>query len=153
MIRILLVLILSLSFSGALFAEMYKWVDEEGNVHYGDCPPADCKPEKIEATPSPSEEDAQQSRDRLEKLLDQQRQSEELRRKAAEDKKQERAAEQREKVERKKRCILARQNLHVLEIKRAVYFINEKGEREYLDDEARTAEIERLKKEVEKYCN
>ena len=44
MTRILLVLILSLSFAGALFAEMYKWTDEEGNVHYGDCPPADYKP-------------------------------------------------------------------------------------------------------------
>ena len=22
-------------------AEIYKWVDEKGNVHYGDCPPPD----------------------------------------------------------------------------------------------------------------
>lgn len=153
MTRILLVLIVSLSFAGALFAEMYKWVDEEGNVHYGDCPPADCNPEKVEATPGPSEEENQLSRDRLKKLLDQQRQSEDLRRRSEEKKKQERAAEKKEKVERKKRCIYARQNLHVLDIKRAVYFINENGERVYLDDEARTKEIERLKKEIETYCN
>lgn len=131
---------------------MYKWVDEEGNVHYGDCPPADCIPEKIETAPGPSEKDAQRSRERLKKLLDQQRQSEESRRKSEEIKRLQRVVKQREKVERKKRCILAHQNLHGLEIKRSVYFINENGEREYLDDETRAMEIERLKKDVEIYC-
>ena len=36
MVRILLVLFLSLCLDGALSAEMYKWIDGEGNIHYGE---------------------------------------------------------------------------------------------------------------------
>jgi len=80
MSRILFVLVLSLSFAEASFAGMYKWVDEDGNVHYGDCPPADCKPEQIEAVPAPSQEDAQRSRERTERLIKEQKSKEGARR-------------------------------------------------------------------------
>ena len=32
-------LIASLMLSGPSFAQLYKWVDEQGNIHYGDSPP------------------------------------------------------------------------------------------------------------------
>lgn len=77
MSKILLVLLLFLSFSLALFAAIYKWVDEEGNVHYGDCPPAECEPEQIETTPGPSTEELQRSRERAEQLIQEQKRREE----------------------------------------------------------------------------
>lgn len=38
---ILLVTIVSLLFSVTVFAEVYQWKDSDGNVHFGDQPPAD----------------------------------------------------------------------------------------------------------------
>ena len=30
-------------FTSNAFAEIYRWVDEDGNIHYSDCPPVDCE--------------------------------------------------------------------------------------------------------------
>ncbi len=54
-------------------AEVYKWVDEKGNVYYGDDPPAAYKPEQIEITPDPSEENIQRAREKTERLIHQQK--------------------------------------------------------------------------------
>jgi hypothetical protein len=51
------------------------------------------------------------------------------------------------------RCILARQNLHLLEMQRPVYYIDERGERVYLDDQVRAAEMEWMRAEIAEYCD
>lgn len=152
MMKKLLLLVLFLSVAVASFAAIYKWVDDEGVIHYSETPPSGEKTQEMEMEPGPSENEIQQSRDRMERLLEYQKQSDELRRESVEKKRQEKAAEQLEKVERKKRCIRAWQNLHELNIDRAVYSINEKGERVYLDDEMRATQIELMKKIIETDC-
>lgn len=133
-------------------AEMYKCIDKDGKVHYGDKQQADCEIMDIEPLPVPSEDEVQRSRERLEKRLEHLKRSEEFRREEEEKKKKEKAAKRRQKIEYKRRCILAQQNLSTLMLKRPVYSINEKGERVYLDDTTRKAEIDRLKKEIATYC-
>ena len=49
-------IICSLLFAAAAIGAVYKWVDDEGNVHYSDTPPNDDKKETIDiAPPSPPE--------------------------------------------------------------------------------------------------
>ena len=47
---------LTLLISTPAGAEIYKWVDEKGNVHYGDCPPPECASSEVSVTPTPSAE-------------------------------------------------------------------------------------------------
>lgn len=48
---ICLILLISTSLSAG---SIQKWVDEEGNVHYGDAPPATVKTESVHVQPAPS---------------------------------------------------------------------------------------------------
>ena len=46
-------IICSLLFAAAAIGTVYKWVDDEGNVHYGDSPPKDQQRETIDIAPAP----------------------------------------------------------------------------------------------------
>ena len=50
--RIILILIASLALAPAAIAEVYKWVDRNGKVHYGDTPPANARATPVEMTSS-----------------------------------------------------------------------------------------------------
>ena len=133
---------------------IYKWIDKEGNVHYTDCPPPPgCKAETVTAEPVPSEQQVRQAQERLEKLLAEQQQS-------AVGREQERLQRQGQQVSRHAdgRCtqayrIAAQQNLHALLMNRPVYYIDEKGERVFLDDAAHKAEIERQRQLIQDNCD
>lgn len=48
-------LYLTLLFSSSLYAgSIHKWVDEDGNVHYGDAPPVSAKTESVRVQSAPS---------------------------------------------------------------------------------------------------
>lgn len=148
-----LLLVLIASIASADPGTIYKWTDKEGNVHYTDCPPPPgCKAETVEAQAAPSAAEVEQARQRLEKLLAEQERSAVAR----EEERLERERRQALAIElaavQKRMCVQARQNLHVLLMKRPVYSINEKGERVYLDDAAHKAEIEHMRKLVDEYC-
>jgi hypothetical protein len=66
-------LVLFVSLAGS---EIYKWTDETGTVHYGDCPPPQCKSEKLETHPGPSAEESRQARERAERLIQEQKKRE-----------------------------------------------------------------------------
>lgn len=133
---------------------IYKWVDKQGNVHYTDCPPPPgCEAETVEVPAPPDASEVAEAERRLEEMLAEQAQQ-------AADRERERLARERQQVEamriavmRKKRCIEARQNLHVLEMRVPVYHIDEKGERIFLNDATRAAEIEAMKKQIAENCS
>ena len=62
-------IICSLLFAAVAIGAVYKWVDDEGNVHYGDTPPKDQEKETIEIAPAPPPKTIieEQDRDRLPK--------------------------------------------------------------------------------------
>jgi len=152
LLSLLLLLVASVAFGDP--GTIYKWTDADGNVHYTDCPPPPgCKAETVEAQAAPSAADIAQAQERLEKLMAEQEQSAAIR-------EQERLERQRKEAlaielaaAQKRMCIQAQQNLHVLLMKRPVYYINEKGEHVWLDDATHKAEIERTRKLVKEYCN
>ena len=59
----------------------------------------------------------------------------------------------RQARERVDKLLSEQQNLHALLMNRPVYYINEKGERVFLDDAEHKAEIERQRQLVQDNCN
>lgn len=60
-------LILLFLLTGAAHADLHKWVDESGQVNYGDCPPADCTSQTVDIPNPPSQEEVDRARERLER--------------------------------------------------------------------------------------
>ncbi len=117
-------------FLDPLQAEIYKWTDENGQVHFGDRPP-DQKAQKIEMDVSVS--DSQR--------LEAERINQEFYQIANEIKKresQEAAARQREQVDlekRKSRCKAMQRHVNVINTDYAFYDIAQDGSKSYLTDE------------------
>jgi len=77
MVYLYLVLLWSLvAYSDASHsAEVYKWVDKDGNVHYSDSPPSDVITEEIKPPPAPSNDNIRRTQARTDLLIEQQRAS------------------------------------------------------------------------------
>lgn len=72
---------------------------------------------------------------------------------AQEEERLERELNEGQRAERLQLCLIAQQNLHTLETRRPVYRIDEHGERVYIDDELRAAEIQHAQTEIAAHCN
>lgn len=135
-------------FIGSLQAgQVYKWVDESGQVHFSQFPPEQRASENIKVNAPKSSnskqavEDLQKMRQQLtEQVVDRTTQSEEEKQAAAET---ERMAEN---------CKKAKQRLLDLQNNGRIYKTLENGEREWYDDKGREGLIASAKKDVDKYC-
>jgi hypothetical protein len=65
---LLLALIFGLMVVSKGHAEIYKWIDEKGNVQYGDCPPPSCDSKEVQISPPPSGQSIKETKDRFERL-------------------------------------------------------------------------------------
>ena len=74
MSKALIVLVVFLFSPNAALAEMYKWIDDAGNVHYGDKPPSKIQSEKMKAAPAADAKEAQRLKERTTKILQRQNQ-------------------------------------------------------------------------------
>lgn len=140
---------LAVSLCAAAYAQtMYKWVDEKGVTHFSSEPPADGKAQKIEVKPQPPSSGSQPAPQRLE----------DVRKRALELREERLGKEKREDDARRAaeknnaRCMRARDELQVLQRARRLYSLNERGERVYLDDKERTAEVEKLQRAIDTHC-
>jgi len=106
---------------------------------------------RVQAAPSAA--DVEQARQRLEKLLAEQEQSAAVRLEERLERQRKQAAAIEQAAARKRICIMAQQNLHALLMQRPVYYIDEKGERMFLDDASHKAEIERMRELITQYCD
>ncbi len=144
----------------ATMAQVYKWVDKEGVVHYGDSPPQDTESEVIHVEGG----ETKQADESVSKLL---KHAEESAKRRAEEKQAKIAvaeAEAKERLERRDRCNFARKQLISLQQQLPVYQDEEgtfrtvsrydvyAGKRKYLDDEARQIEIERVQRDIKALC-
>lgn len=125
-------------------AGIYKWVDENGVVHYGE-QPADANAEKVEIRSN----DTTQTR-KIPLKSEAEIAAEEERKKAAEEKK---AREPKIPASEKRRlCKQARHELEVINSRGRLREVNKKGEYVYLPEEDRQKRIARAKKDIRKYC-
>ncbi|HXN14804.1 MAG TPA: DUF4124 domain-containing protein [Usitatibacter sp.] len=133
-------------------ATVYKWVDEKGVTQYSESPPPDGKGKKIELdTSTPSgvlrpaltpEDWKQRDLEFKKRKLEREREEESMRQNTEQN-----------ATARRDRCIYAQQELNVVQSGRPVYGMNERGEKVYMEDDARAHAIEVWRKRVEIYCD
>jgi hypothetical protein len=130
-------------------AELYKWTDAQGKVHYTDQPPTlNSQPIK-HSTAGQAETTSQATQS-----LDTKDQAYQKRRKEAEDAraKADKAAEQARIA--RENCDKARTNLSNLQNANTsrVYTTNAAGQRVYMDDSARARALAESQKNVSEFC-
>jgi len=166
---ILILTLAALSLGGA---ELYKWVDENGVVHYSETPPQDRAAAAIELAPAPAQpaaadessgQDLAQGPETAwyEQWLAGQRERKKLEKQQAEEKSLSRAEEQTRLLEQ---CTTARRRLEILETACPVFFDGQgmlrvkcphetvwvhKGELRYLSDEERAAMLRHYRQQIE----
>ncbi len=150
MLRIAFWIILSATSLPAL-AQLYKWVDANGQVHYSDKPPpASAKREKtlnirnVPAPAPPSEGGTATAKSAAEQDL-------EFRKRKVEQEEEQKKAAAEAETEREN-CARAQEKLRLYEEAGRVYRVDEQGERQYLSDEGRERGMAQAREEIAKYC-
>ncbi len=148
--KTLLGLIVFLLSATPVNAELYKWVDEQGKVHYSDQPASGkTKSEailEIPNQPTTSTSTASSKTWQEKELEYKKRQSSAA---EAEAKKQKDAQDEKTKREN---CANAKQNLSQLESIAPAYTYDEKTGRSYLNPTQRAEAIEKARKSVTEWC-
>lgn len=146
-ISALCLLFISLS----LQAEVYKWKDSDGRIHFSDRKPSEVA-EEVALKPSISEEEIEQASKKSKEFVSrQQRKNAFQKEEAAKIRKQER--EKAHKLaEQKNYCGKAKRELRILKAGVAVYRTNKAGERAYIGDVQRESEIKEWNRTIRKYC-
>ena len=127
-------------FALAAHAEVYKWVDEKGNVQYGENPPPGVNATKMSVPgggPSAPEKSPEKPSDTPgDKASSQQA-----------------AGKPMSKDDRTKRCEFEKQQLEVFENDAPVKYWNDKKELVTLEGKARENAKAQIKDNVKKYCS
>jgi hypothetical protein len=132
-------------------AELNKWVDADGKVHYSDTPPPDVTTQSVRNVAGKDQTDTPASN--APKSLAE-REAEMKKAKQAKEEASKKKAEQDAIADAKKHnCEAARQNARTLEHAGSIVTYNEKGERIPLDNSARAQRLEEANKAISTYCN
>jgi hypothetical protein len=127
---------------------IYKWVDERGVTHFSENPPPDGKAAtKVEVKPTTGPEKPRDENWKERELQFRKRNIEQSAAQKAEDERNARAGQQREA-----RCRAAQRSLDTLKNSHRIYHLDEKGERVYMEDSQRTAEIDKWTREAQDNC-
>lgn len=138
------------STGSVLASDIYKWVDADGNVHYGDRP-AGQQSERmaIESRPTDNAAVRDQYQAGMQARVEERTAETEAAAEAAKA-----AAEKRaEADERRKKCESSRATMERFVHSRRLYREDESGEREYLDEAETLATRQRVEEAVSEYCS
>jgi hypothetical protein len=131
-------------------AEIYKWTDAQGRVHYGDRPGGD-NAQAMPVAPAPEAtgqtavESAAQRAQRRQRMLDIYREE-----RAEKEAAREQARQELNKT--KENCRRARLEYDRFSKSRLIYDYEDNGERRYLSDKEREGYVESLRQAVERWC-
>ena len=148
-------------------AEIYKWKDKNGVVRYSDIPPPSNVPHQSlgkktskEPAPAPEAPTAAPAPDAAPVAVPQQKTPEEpsmvdadKQQKEEEAARQKAAAAEAEQKQKQELCANAKAKLQSYQQGGRIYKMNEKGEREFMDDAALAQGIEDAQAEVDKNCS
>lgn len=128
--------------------EIYKWTDENGNVHYEDRPVGNGDLERVDIVSRDTDNRAIQAR------LEANRASREEASEADPEAEPEPTREERreEQLAREDKCQSYRDKLETFLRASRMYKENESGEREYLDDEQQLAARAKVEEKIAEYC-
>lgn len=126
-------------------AEIYKWVDENGQTHFTQQPPASGQAETIEVPPPPPLDD---SASEVQELIEQQEAAE----KSAQEARQEQQAEAERQAAIERNCAIARDNLKLYQDNPGRRMVDEEGNVYRLTEEERQQKIEESRQQIEEFC-
>jgi hypothetical protein len=127
-------------------AQVYKWVDENGKVQYGDRPPDKVKAAPVGIMPGPADSPVAKPDDWKQKDLDSQR------RKIERERQEQGPRAQQAEANRAAQCSDSRRRLGVLQEQLPVYQRNDKGERVYIEDKDRARIMDELRGSIAENC-
>jgi len=145
--RLLFSALLSLGPS-AHAADLYKWTDGQGKVHYSDQPPTG----KVQAIKSGSAAQADTTNQAVQSL-NAQDQAFQKRRKDADEARAKAEKEAEQQGVKRENCTRARNNFATLQKTPRVYTTNAAGQRVYMDDSARASALASSQKAISEFCN
>ena len=141
------IFIFLIAFSVEAFADIYKWVDKNGRVHYDDKPPVTGSKELMNINEESNavkglSEDRAERRKKLLDAIDEDRQQ----------KKEKEVKAKNKKVKLTKQCHNARDSLKTYERSSSVYDLDKDGNRVTLPGSVRDKIIANLKKKIAENC-
>ena len=149
-----LIPILTLVFAFATQAEVYKWTDENGKVHYSD-KPIDEKSERIKMKRQPTDAEVLQARQQASSLVQHQNKIQSIAEEEAQDKK---IVDQKNDVNQAKTmqaCKEAKRLIRIYSHGRPIFTMDEKGNKTYkgYTDEEKNQMIAELQKSIKENCS
>ena len=153
-----LALLAALVLAGPAIAQQYKWVDKDGHTQYGDTPPPGVKatalrPPTGPSTPAAPKADAKGAPAAKGPMTPAEREAEFRKRQADAQKAAEKGAKDaKDEQARQTNCQNSRQQLAELESGQRIARTGANGERYYLEDDQRAAEVGRARQLVIEWC-
>jgi hypothetical protein len=135
--------------SMSAYAEVYKWVDADGKVHYGDRPNSGSAQE-IKIKPAPSVSGGSKHTIENQKAIDSWLKARGVER---QNSKKKEAALKKEKAIQKRKCAKLKNELSDLERGGVVWYeLDQAGKRRYYSEKEIASDIEDLKKIIKRNC-
>ena len=144
------IMMLAVAAAGMAFAsDIYRWTDAQGNVHYGDRPTGDASEERLDIGSRPT--DASRVQAQVQAAYE----ARAAAKKAAASEPAGPSSEelQAQALERQEKCATYKARLQKFLTSHRLYKEDENGERVYLDEDETLAARERVRNQVEEYCN
>lgn len=135
--------------SPPLLGAVYKWVDENGTVHYSQVPPQSGPVEELNPTTGQPRIESGSLTERLKRQQEQREAAQEEQRQAA----QEARTEADEQAARRRNCATARSNLSTLEAGGRFRYADADGNLRYLTDDERQERMAEARKQIEYFCD
>lgn len=145
--KIVLLCVMSLGLATAQAAGVYKWVDEKGEVHFGDVPPGNAAASEVEVAPPPPADTSLLQRQEQGKKILQAGQEE----RAAAEKQQAEADVKTEQNE--KECANLRLRLKQYTEARYLYEVGDDGNEAILSDAARAQAVSETQAAISEKCS
>ena len=127
---------------------IYKWVDKEGRVHFGDHPEGGGASQEIQLHDNPNQgigvdAEQQEEQQRLLRAFDEERTQQQT----------EQKTQQAEKAQRERKCAWARDRLRRYQESSRIYDLDAQGNRRILNDAEHAATMKKAEEEVQHWCN
>ena len=129
-----------------VYAGIYRWVDADGKVHFGDRPPAAETKEEMTIPQTPASPGTSSDRATDRKRLLEQIQTE------RENRREEARKRADKKKERERRCVLAKDRLRIYTESSSLYDLTQDGERRVLSFEERERVTTNAEQAVKRWC-
>jgi len=141
---VIILVLASLSMSA--MAEIYKWTDANGNVHYGDKPVKHAVQMQIsDEKQSGSGLTSAQRKERRQKLLEAMQEDRKLK-----EKQQAEQHKKREKLNRQ--CVYAKDQLKQYKKVGRLYTLDKQGNRVYMSDQEHDRAVAKLQAAIKQHC-